>query len=99
MIEELSDIYGNPYVRLIGENGEQITLSFKGESYGDIDNIIEIQTNLNESVNKNVGNMEKAFEELNTNTEMTQRKAVVADMKSYVADIADMVGDKTYVVE
>lgn len=98
MEKTLTQMYGDTRVELVGKNNESVNLNFRGESYGDIDQMIEMQTELNESINETTENMKNAFKELEINKELDQRKVLVADMKSYVADIVDVVGDKTYVV-
>jgi len=66
-------------------------LNFEGKSYKGIDETIEAQTTLNEHISEETKNMETAFTELRSAETLEQKKTLVADMKTYIGDISDVV--------
>lgn len=80
-------------------NGETIILNFAWESYNDVNEIIELQTNLNEKVVEDIGKINEAFDVLNLNQDVEQKTYIIDGIKWYIDNISAIVGNKTYVVE
>jgi len=99
IIQELKRIYGADSITLIWKNGEKVTLNFEWKSYSDINNIVEAQTSLNESVIENTSNIKEAFARLDINQGVEQKEVIAETIKWYIDNIAAIVGNKAYIVQ